>query len=330
MARPVKKVVGIEEYRREKSAEAAAPETGELDLSHLEAATVITTHHPRVNLWLVGGGGSGSHAAHSISRLASVLQEMDRTVRVFIVDPDYVEEGNVPRSNFCRGEIGQPKAQALALRYSLAWGVNITAVRKKFHPSMLWQVASKDCLTVIVGAVDNAAARRSINRALLAARAVEGRNHDTWWLDCGNDRDTGQVLLGSACTREDLRGSFALQTICSALPSPAMLFPDLLRTAPPPVEKRRRMSCVEMMLLNEQSLMINQRIANEAGEMLARLLLYRNLQRFATFVDADLGLQRSEFVTPDAVARMARLKDTGLLTDTSLLEGSRSDWEVAA
>jgi hypothetical protein len=121
MARTGKKVVRIEVYRREKSAEAVAPETGELDLSHLEAATVITTHHQKINLWLVGAGGTGSHLAHSVARLASVLQEMDRTVRVFIVDPDYVEEGNVPRSNFCRGEIGQPKAQALALRYSLAW-----------------------------------------------------------------------------------------------------------------------------------------------------------------------------------------------------------------
>jgi hypothetical protein len=218
------------------------------------------------------------------------------------------------------------KAHALAVRFGRAWGVRITAVRKKFHHSMLWQAASRDCLTVLVGAVDNAPARRSINRALLAARQVEGRSHDTWWLDCGNDRETGQVLLGSSCTAEDLRGSFALQTVCHALPSPAMQFPDLLRTQQATKGKeRRRLSCIELMMLQEQSLMINQRIANEAGEMLARLLLYRNLQRFATFVDAEMGLQRSEFVTPEAVARATRLKGTALLTDTSLLEGGLVD-----
>ena len=224
-----------------------------------------------------------------------------------------------------------PKAQALQLRFARAWGVSVTAVNRKFHPSMLWQSPAGCCLTVLVGAVDNAGARRSMGRAFKASRSIEGRTPDTWWIDCGNDRETGQVLLGSAATVEQLRGSFALEGLCQSLPSPAMQSPDLLRNIEQGPKRTGRLSCLELMLMQEQSLMINQRIANEAGEMLAQLLLYRNLQRFATFVDSKLGVQTSEYTTPEAVARAARRKSTGFLLDARAFDDELDEvYEQAA
>ena len=298
----------------------ALPAEHDLDLSHLDAATVITRNYKTVRFVQVGAGGNGSFLAYNIARLAAVLEETGRRCKIVIIDPDRVEEGNVPRSNFSESEIGGYKAQALALRFSRAWGVCITAVNRKFHPSLLWQSHEQNCLTVMAGAVDNPGARRAINRALVACREAEGRTPETWWIDCGNGRETGQVLIGSATTPEQLRGAFATEMLCQSLPSPAMQRPDLLRATDEGPKRRQRLSCLQLMLMNEQSLMINQRIANEAGEMLTQLLLYRNLQRFATFVDTKLGVQTSEYTTPEAVARSIRKKRTDFLLDASVLE----------
>ena len=298
----------------------ALPDAPDLDLSHLDAATVITRNHKRLRLVLVGAGGTGSFLAYGLSRLAAVLEETGRVVKIVIIDPDRVEEGNVPRSNFSDGDIGSYKAQALQLRFSRAWGVDITAVNRRFDPSLLWQSYEPNSLTVLAGAVDNPGARRAINRALKESRETEGRTPETWWIDCGNGRETGQVLLGSATNIDQLRGAFATEPLCQSLPSPAMQRPDLLRAEGEGPKKMQRLSCLQLMLMNEQSLMINQRVANEAGEMLTQLLLYRNLQRFATFVDTKLGVQTSEYTTPDAVARSVRRKRTDFLLDATVLD----------
>jgi PRTRC genetic system ThiF family protein len=287
--------------------------TPAIDLSFLKAARVIIRDHRKINLWLSGAGGTGSFLALNLVRLAHVLEELGREVRVLIVDPDQVEEGNVPRSNFSYSEIGQPKAQTLSLRYSEAWGVQVSAIRRKFHPQLLWQHAEKEQLTVLIGAVDNPAARRTIARALKDARDQEGEVPSTWWLDCGNSRETGQVLLGSEYRAAGLRGAFPTETLCRSLPSPALQHPDLLREQAEPLRRGRRLSCMELMLEQEQSLMINQRVAAEAGDILMQLLLTRDLQRFATYFDVKAGVAHSLYTTPELVAKAARLRRSSSL-----------------
>ncbi|MBK7497436.1 MAG: ThiF family adenylyltransferase [Candidatus Omnitrophica bacterium] len=71
---------------------------------------------------LVGAGGTGSFAAPAIARLIFELkQNQNKPIEMLIVDPDVVESGNIPRSNFCAAEIGRYKAQTLAERITLAW-----------------------------------------------------------------------------------------------------------------------------------------------------------------------------------------------------------------
>src|SRR5437868_3688313 len=82
------------------------PERPDLDLSHLDAATVITRNYKAIRFVQCGAGGTGSFLAQGIARLAAVLEETGRRVRYVIIDPDRVEEGNVPRSNFSESEIG--------------------------------------------------------------------------------------------------------------------------------------------------------------------------------------------------------------------------------
>src|SRR4051812_3745398 len=90
-----------------------------------------------INLILVGCGGTGSWLSGGIARIAWELKRMGRQVEVQFWDFDRVESQNVPRQCFTPAEIGMYKAEALALRYSTGWGVNIAAYLQPFDPSRL-------------------------------------------------------------------------------------------------------------------------------------------------------------------------------------------------
>jgi PRTRC genetic system ThiF family protein len=273
-----------------------------LDLSFVRAATVVTRRNALTRFVLVGCGGTGSWLAPSVARLVRVLNDSGCEAAATFIDPDRVEAKNIPRQNFCDAELGQPKALALAARYGAAWGVEIPAVTARFEKGMIrddW-----GALTIIIGCVDNAAARRQL--ALTLGRNCRGEPARAWWLDCGNERESGQVLLGSAARPEDLREAFPAPTLCQSLPSPALQHPELLEPRPEELAPRS-LSCAELALAGAQALMVNQRVAAEAADYLARLTLARNLRRFATYFDLESGSARSRYVTPESVMEFGKL-----------------------
>lgn len=281
-----------------------------IDLSFARAARVVPETGDSVRFFLVGCGGTGSWLAPSIARLARTLLDSGREVSVTFIDDDRVEAGNIPRQNFCRAELGLHKSVALAVRYSAAWNVEIAAVTEKFYRALLeddwgggWRARNHAALTVIIGCVDNAKARRSIHQALVAINYLNlPQSH--YWLDCGNAKESGQVLLGSAPTADHLRGAFKNSKLCRALPAPSLVAPELLK-ARQEERAKQRMSCAELMALNMQSLMVNQRVAAEGADYLYRLTGGAPLRRFATYFDCETGTARSTYVTPEEVARVA-------------------------
>lgn len=278
------------------SAKNQAANTPRLDLSFANAARVITAAHDEVHFLMVGCGGNGSWLAPAVARLMRVIRESGREASALFVDPDRVERKNIPRQNFCDAEVGYPKAQTLAARYSLAWGVEIRAIDGRFSADMVEVRWNR--LTVMIGCVDNAAARQEMARALSARM---GRTPPRlWWLDCGNGHESGQVLLGSTDDPEDLQAAFQLESFCQHLPSPAWQCPDLLDPRPGESDSHK-LSCAELSLANAQGLIVNQRVAAEAADYLARLLAHRNLRRFASYFDLASGSVKNHYVTPDEI-----------------------------
>src|SRR5436305_8501668 len=150
-----------------------------------------------------------------------------------------------------------------------------------FHQDMLSVQHWWDTLSVVIGAVDNAAARQSISAALVRNER-EAALPRIWWLDCGNTKDAGQILLGSANKSEDLADTFATPGYCRKLPSPVVQHPELLIPLPEETANHH-LSCAELLAVNAQSLMINQQVASYAAEMLYELLVTQQLKRFATY-----------------------------------------------
>ncbi|MDQ2806411.1 MAG: ThiF family adenylyltransferase [Chloroflexota bacterium] len=284
----------------------ATPPT--LNTDYATARPILLTGGSGLHLVLVGCGGTGSWLAPTLARLAAVLHGAGRPTHLTFIDPDHVEAGNVPRQNFCAAEIGAAKAGALALRYTRAWGVDITAIQAPLDQAQLTPYYSKELL-IFCGAVDNAAARRSLAAALQIrnrpAAYPGGEQTPAWWLDCGNAADTGQVLFGNTLDPAQLQHAFTLETVCRALPAPSLQCPTLLADAPEE-QAGATLSCTELMLRNAQSLMINQAVATAAGALLQRLLIAGDLRIFATYLDLATGVQKSDYTTPQAVGRFAK------------------------
>lgn len=275
-----------------------------IDMSFANSALVLPKEFNTVNIFLIGVGGTGSFAAMNLARLLFEMRRIGKVAELTIIDPDVVESGNIPRSYFCAAEIGRFKAQTLAERITLAWGMEVSYANEnlEFEKHIKPSRNGYKELTVLVGCVDNHLARREIHRSLEESnKHISFNAPEVWWIDGGNGKSSGQVLIGSETRREKAENHFSTDTICKKLPAPSVIHPELLENQTVPVrrENTERVSCAELIRLGEQSLNINQRVAVEIGEMLTELLLTNNLRRFATYFDLESGTTRSSYCTPE-------------------------------
>ena len=275
----------------------------EIDLSFSQAAVVMPVEYNTVRFIVVGAGGTGSFVVPALARLIFELkQQQNRSAEMLIVDPDVVEIGNIPRSNFCFAEVGRYKAQTLAERISMAWGIETSFSCEKFDSEKHLKSSNSDYrnLMIIVGCVDNYLARRETHRALDEFRGY-GDASRLWWIDGGNGKSSGQVLLGSTTKRLNPEQYFTGTSICRALPAPSLQHADLLE--PEKIEAKSDVSCPERVRLGEQGLNVNQRVAIEIAEILSAMLLTRSLKRFAVYFDLQSGTSRSVYCTQETIQR---------------------------
>jgi len=280
-----------------------------LNLDQLNAAKLVVPLSPRLRLILVGCGGTGSWLAPAVGRVARLLiEKFAKDVVVGFVDPDTVETKNIYRQNFCLAEVGCNKAVALATRYGLAWGVNIMAVPQKYSWHIVYDLGSSnyDDLTVLIGCVDNLAARRDIQGTI---RNFQGT---VFWLDCGNVKESGQILIGRNEPDREIK-TFPMPDKCAWIPLPSRQHKELvgketgntISTDSAPAVPAG-LSCAEIAMLDEQGLSINQAIASVAADYLVRLLLTQNLDKFQTYIDLNSGSMRSTYIKTENIRRWKR------------------------
>lgn len=233
-----------------------------------ETYRVLFPHTGQVHLILVGVGGTGSHIAVSLARLAVHARRRGVAVKLTFVDPDIVDEVIIGRQNFCFAELSQNKAATMALRLNAAFGLAIEAIPELFRADMTPTGAAGEVL--LIGAVDNEQARQEI------AQAVEQRNGRLWWLDSGNAKFNGQCLIGNLPQNKPV--VLDSLRLCNGLPAPHVQEPELLE--PDPGETN--LSCAQMVLREEQSLMVNQTAAAVAAQYAYQFVLLRELTSFDT------------------------------------------------
>jgi len=243
---------------------------------------------------LAGCGGTGSHIAQALARIAAHLRLSRTELRIIFCDGDIVEEKNVGRQLFTLADIGHNKAMALATRFNHLFGLAIEALPEMATVDRLAALGGlkrkyggkNSSLGLLVGAVDNATARKTLHGAL--------RAQGCWnvWLDCGNHEHAGQVVVGSHTDPADLKDAIKVG-ICAKLPAPSLIYPDLLAAT----ERRRREDCAAAMEDNLQGLMVNTQVAATAAAYLDGLLVRRRINTFETIFDQTTLTMRSTPIT---------------------------------
>ena len=255
---------------------------------------------------LAGLGGTGAFLAEDLARLLSV--HFGWHVHLHLVDMDRVEPHNEQRQAFSRRDRNQYKAQVVAERLARQFPIEVSLSLAPYDHQRDAPLPSRGQqrprLALVVGCVDNPAARRELARTLEPASYGPS---SIWWLDLGNGGASGQVYLGNALRPDGLRRAFDLETrTCRALPAPSVQALELLHApaAPlPPLDQ----DCAAAQIAGDQEPFVNRAISALGLTMVARLC-QRKLTWRAMFFDLDVGTLHYTHADPHDIARLVGLR----------------------
>ncbi len=143
---------------------------------------------------------------------------------------------------------------------------------------------------LIIGCVDNYQGRREI------AKTVERYPTSLWAIDSGNAAFNGQVLVGNATERVHCQTDKL--GLCTALPSPYIQEPSLLL----PEENEQPLSCADLTLREEQSLMVNRMAATIIAQYVYNMSICRQLTQMSTAFNLEPTVMTPAFITETTIA----------------------------
>lgn len=246
----------------------------------------------QVNIDLVGVGGTGSRLLTRLAELHVYLRETGHPgLQVYAIDPKRITPASMGRTVFLPGEIGRHKVDILITRINAAYSAYGLMWRgfPALYDSNTWSTErdgrSPD---IVVTCTDNLRSRVALRDGMWAGRAAPPR----YWLDCGNDLGTGQVILGEPEWALDL-ANFGPDR---RLPTVFDVFPDMRERAER--EEPDPPSCSLATALDLQDLDINDHLAAWARTLLYRLFRYGGLDYHGVFVNLETGDARKLLVEP--------------------------------
>ena len=207
---------------------------------------------------LIGAGGTGSHVLTVLAKIHTsliALQHPGLFVRVF--DEDIVTSANRGRQLFADAEIGLPKAVALINRINRFFGTDWKAITMEFSKANSEHLQEYKA-HITISCVDRVQARFEIAAILKQQHKNNAyyRNNACYWMDFGNSRHTGQVVLATIGSIEQ-PDSKKFTTVAS-LPPPTEEFKDLFEAA----KEDNTPSCSLAEALTKQDLFINASLAD--------------------------------------------------------------------
>ncbi|MGV3459014.1 MAG: PRTRC system ThiF family protein [Flavobacterium sp.] len=231
--------------------------------AHFIAPELLNPTNP-VEVCLIGAGGTGSQVLTALARMSHSLQALGHAgFQITLWDDDLVTEANRGRQLFAECEVGLSKSAALITRCNRFFGTMWKTVNKRFDTHANMRAA------IYISCVDSVTARFEIAKVL---KQDDGRQHyaniPRYWMDFGNGRDTGQVILSTIGAVKQ-PNSEKFDTVGS-LPFITDEFGELLRQS----ETDETPSCSLAEALEKQDLFINSTLAQAGCSLLWQL--FRN------------------------------------------------------
>ena len=231
-----------------------------------------------VRVLVVGCGGTGSAVVAGLPYLHQSLVAHGHPggLHITVVDGEAISPTNCVRQPSAKSEIGLNKAIVLVNRLNLFWGLKWEAVPARLQAGMfISRSYSGDDLRahIVVGCVDTRAARATIRDAVGKCSTV------SYWLDLGNNADSGQFILGEPLNERNRRTKLRLR--CTG-----ELFPEIVD---PTLDNDGEPSCSAVEALERQEPFVNSAIAQHALALLARLFRYGEISYHGGFINLASG-----------------------------------------
>lgn len=240
----------------------------------------LRVRHEPFKVLVVGAGGTGSQVLTALAQLDHALRSLGRPgLQVTCMDGDRVSEANVGRQMFFPADVGHYKSEVLIHRINMTMRTSWDASIAKLKAS------DRVDADIVIGCVDTRAARFAIMRAIERGGAM------SYWLDFGNGKDHGQVVLGQvsgASCRTNPRGK---------LPHVGELFPEAIDFTLDAADDQPSCSLAEA--LERQSLFINRAVTVHGMNLLWQLLRHFTLEHHGVFVNLATGQARPIPVDPE-------------------------------
>lgn len=234
---------------------------------HIAGKEILQPYNP-VTINLIGAGGTGGQVLTALARMNQALVTLNHPglmVRVF--DDDTVSKANLGRQLFTTAELGLYKSVALINRINRFFGTNWKAVTEKYG-TRYHEDGDGAWATITIACVDTVEARLDIAEVLKKLNKSMGNRRDQplYYMDFGNSRDTGQVIL-STIGKITQPVSKQYRTV-NALPMVTDEFGELLTASE---ASDNTPSCSFAEALTKQDLFINSALANVGASLLWQL-----------------------------------------------------------
>ena len=263
----------------------------------------METHHihpelleRQVRVLVVGCGGTGSAILAGLPYLHQTLVVRGHPggLQVTVADGDTISPTNCVRQPFARSEVGLNKAIVLVNRLNLFWGLKWEAVPVHLRAgTFISRSYSGDDFRahIVVGCVDTRSARAAIRDAVSRWSTV------AYWLDLGNNADSGQFILGEPLNERNRRSRLRLRTATE-------LYPEICDQA---LDEDGEPSCSAAESLERQEPFVNSTLAQNALALLARLFRYGETSYHGGFINLATGCTSVLRIDPQGWRRSRRL-----------------------
>lgn len=248
-----------------------------------------------IECFVIGCGGNGAQMLTKLARLDHALRSCGHNggIKVTAFDPDIVTTSNEGRQLFSPADVGHHKATLLITRLNAYYGLDWHARNEMFGGDAFgfeYQMPRH----LLITCVDSAKSRRIIHTHI-----EDSYSKPFYWLDMGNMRDSGQVILGqpkntiATATASQLGANMNLNASAllerneaTRLPIVTEIFPELLN---PKLKEDNEPSCSLADALTKQSLFVNDMAVTLAAQLLDALLRGKEITHHGYFFDLASG-----------------------------------------
>ncbi len=262
-----------------------------MEMIELPDIKAMSGFKPSRRILVLGCGGTGAYVSGHVARLIMSINSQRSSfdlISLTLADGDKVERKNLERQHFIQRDLDTNKAEALALRYSSAFGIQIDAIPLYLEDEYSIQKTEAD---MVIGCVDNNASRKVIKEWITAPHSNE-----RFWIDCGNEENSGQVVCGFSPSRyvyHTYEDSFSLPIVTE-------IYPSLLSLES---KFNSQLSCAEIAQSAPQNMMANITAASIALNFTQCILRGRPLMSHGVVFSVDNSF-RTILNTPENLAKV--------------------------